>query len=247
MLSLLSWLVPVDIIGVVGRCAGIFVAFALGSHLLWRDVYWNVASKSGSVAVIWTIYLLAMRPLIFPTPTYVYLLPSRGLAENSATAPREMIPRRAFVVHHEGPNVITHPMITLHDNKAVDQLHNDHVEQYEEIDPGELPTGTEPLHFWITPATPWDEDYTISITSYEKQFTERVRVECTDQNIFIGMQVNSFPDGKLIFGCEDKGFRDFPDWKANDQPCSSLVGYDQEANLSPRPFALCKTPKRLET
>jgi hypothetical protein len=59
-------------------------------------------------------------------PTYVYLLPGRGLGENSAKAPREFVPRRVFVIQQSGPGALNNVQVTLHDNHARDQTAADY-------------------------------------------------------------------------------------------------------------------------
>jgi hypothetical protein len=53
----------------------------------------------------------------FAPSTYVYLMPGRGLAENSALSPKDMIPYRLFVVKEGGtPRVLNNVTVTLRDN-----------------------------------------------------------------------------------------------------------------------------------
>src|ERR1022692_4838783 len=110
----------------------------------------------------------------FVGPTYVYLTVGQRLGERSAQAPQDFVARRVFAVQRQGPNVLHNVTITLHDNRGIDQSYNDHVEHFEEIDPGPLPTGEETEHFWLEPATPWDEDYSVAITSHEVNLVENI-------------------------------------------------------------------------
>jgi hypothetical protein len=49
---------------------------------------------------------------------------------------------------------------------------------YPEIDPGESKlTSIRPKHFWFAPAKPWDEDYSVTISSQEGTFVERILVK----------------------------------------------------------------------
>jgi hypothetical protein len=113
----------------------------------------------------------------FAPPTYVYLLPGRGLGENSAQAPHELIPRRVFVLQQVGPGILHNVELTLQDNHAEGQTSAAHVENWQEVDPGESDLhNVQPKHFWFKPSTPWSEGYTIAIRSREKSFLERILV-----------------------------------------------------------------------
>jgi hypothetical protein len=53
---------------------------------------------------------------LFTPATYAYLLPGRGLGQNSARAPREFVLRRVFVLEQVGPKILHNVKVILHDN-----------------------------------------------------------------------------------------------------------------------------------
>jgi hypothetical protein len=157
---------------------------------------------AGTVSLVGAIVfplLIAGYKRWFAPQTYVYLFPGRGLGENSAQAPRELIPRRAFVLQQVGQEVLHNVRITLQDNHAMGQVSADHVETYPEIDPGESDQqNTQPKHFWFAPSTPWNEDYTVTIQSREKSMVERILVTGLSPPTPPGTSANPPPPPKVV-------------------------------------------------
>ena len=176
----------------------------------------------------------------FVGPTYVYLTVGQRLGERSAQAPQDFVARRVFAVQRQGPNVLHNVTITLHDNRGIDQSYNDHVEHFEEIDPGPLPTGEEPEHFWLEPATPWDEDYSVAITSHEVNLVENIAIGCTDKVGLFAIKVMVVGNPKALLTCRDENLKASTDWPEPQQSCSTVIPPSPsfEANLTPRPFVL---------
>jgi hypothetical protein len=120
---------------------------------------------------------------------------------------------------------------------------NERVETFTEIDPEPLPEGAQPPHLWVRPIKPWDEDYTIAITSRETSSTQRIRVGCSDQTreVFFAIRVVAVGKTSPQFTCRDQPFEGLSEWKSDKkQPCSSLVPPSPqfEAVLYPRPYIL---------
>jgi hypothetical protein len=131
ILALVLYWLPVN---TATRCLILFVAFCLGGHLIWTATSWHAFNKISAMSYLFVVYLMVIRPLIFPVPTFVYLLPGRGLGENTRDAPREMVARRVFYLEQQGPEILRHVTINLHDNNpATDQTAEDHTEQYLEM------------------------------------------------------------------------------------------------------------------
>jgi hypothetical protein len=149
------------------------VCFAAGFFIFADFIPWRRFVRFAIVVV----GVLAGYRLLFPPPTYIYLIPGRGLGENSKDAPRELIARRVFVVEQSGTDVLYDVEITLHDDHATDQTAKDHIEQIPEIDPHDLHLkNAQPKHFWFAPSTPWNESYTITILSRENSWIEKILV-----------------------------------------------------------------------
>jgi hypothetical protein len=181
--------------------------------------------------------------ILFPPVTYIYLIPGRGLGENTALSPKDMIPYRLFVVKEGGPQIVIHNVtVTLRDETDPTQANNERIEHFGEIDPGPLPEGAQPPHFWNRPLKPWDADYKIAFTSLEAASTERIRIGCSDASheVFLAIRILS-GNGKPMLSCRDQPFAHLPEWKSDDErSCSALVPPPPqfEATLYPRPYVL---------
>ena len=135
----------------------------------------------------------------FAPPTYVYLLPGRGLGENSDQARQEMIPRRLFTLMQVGSEILDNVQISLQDIHAMSEESSNHVENYSEVDPGESNrTDVQPKHFWFKPATPWTEDYLVAITSREESFSEHILVLGVAPKTTPGKPTNPPPAPKVV-------------------------------------------------
>ena len=186
---------------------------------------------------------------LFTPATYAYLLPGRGLGQNSAPAPREFVLRRVFVLEQVGPKILHNVKVILRDNHAKDQAQAHHIENYPQVDPRESGLkNVQPKHFWFKPSTPWDEDYTVTISSGEKLFLERILVrgfvpppgtpinpppppEVKAQTgdaplspemgkVEFAIRVTTSGSDTALFTCQDQDLIGQPDWR-NDpvQPC----------------------------
>ena len=130
----------------------------------------GIVCLAGAVAV--PIYEYWFTPL-----TFAYLLPGRGLGENSRNAPHEMIARRAFYLQQVGPDILYNVTVTLHDRHATDQMSADYSNIFPEVDPGESDRkGITPKHFWFRPSTPWNEDYSVTVSVGGMLWYERILV-----------------------------------------------------------------------
>ncbi len=177
-------------------------------------------------------------------PTYVYLIAGRGLGENSANAPQEMIERRVFVLQQSGSGTLHDVDVMLHDDHAIDQTATDHIDHYPEVGPEESHTGAPPKHFWFKPATPWNEHYSVLINSHETVIHEQIIVrgiqapnlppltnppappkvwlghgdsalEPEMGKVVIAIRVEDL-NQRLLFTCADKELREQIGWSKNE-------------------------------
>jgi hypothetical protein len=220
-------------------CVCTFVAAAL---IVVAYFLPNRRYKRLALGAIVTIGMVVVYRVLFSAITYIYLIPGRGLGENSALSPKDMIPYRLFVVKEGGPAVVLHNVtVTLRDEYDQSQANNERVEHFDEIDPNPLPQGAQLPHFWIQPLKPWDEDYIVALTSDETSSAERIRVGCSNKKNEVFFAIRVLSNGTPMLSCRDQPFAKLPEWKSDDeQPCSSLVPPSPqfEGSLSPRPYVL---------
>jgi hypothetical protein len=94
--------------------------------------------------------------------SFIFVAPGQALVECE---------RRAFFVRHRGVRTLPNTEITLWDNNAK----RGNVVKYAEIAPGTSDPAA-PKYMWWNPASPWDEDYTITATSGDVHISQRLIV-----------------------------------------------------------------------
>jgi hypothetical protein len=123
-------------------------------------------------------------------PTYLYIVPTHNLIDAE---------RRAFFITQVGPEPLSNIEIGLRDNKsgAIQS------EKYSEIDAGPQNPLT-PHYFWFTPSTPWDEDYTATITTAKRpRVIQRLIVRSTHHLIQFATDVRMDGSSKPLLECRD--------------------------------------------
>ena len=138
--------------------------------------------------------------------TYVYLFPVRNLLNGA----------RAFLVEHQGPQVLNNVDVSLWDNYQGNGLH----EHYPEIDPGPQ-NPMAPRVMWWHPSTSGKENYGILITSREGNFNEQVVVEILNGTRQIGAIVTLVGTSRILNECKDALLTSQLPWDQNAKPCSS--------------------------
>ena len=220
-LAIWFWYRPVESVGVLVRCLIILFGFGAAGHKLWQLLPFHQINKQRVLALLSVAYLLTIRPLVFPPPSNLYVIPSLGLGENSIESPQEFIPRRAFVVAKEGPIVFQHPIITLHDRAGGSPK----TVEYPEISDASI--GSSRFYFWWPVSTPWNEHYTITIDSHEGTFTEAIHIHCSATSAFISIRLVDDETHNLLFECDDEGFAKV--WK-HAPSCSSIIPKSEYSN-----------------
>jgi hypothetical protein len=131
-------------------------------------------------------------------PSYVYLTPTSGLIDCD---------RRAFVLKMVGPRALYNVDIALLDN----QSRTREAKHYPEIDPGSNPEL--PFYIWHSPSSPWNENYTVNITSRDTRSVQNIVLLSMQKQVQFAADI--FVDGKRIESCRDSGL-----------PSSYAVGSD---------------------
>lgn len=127
------------------------------------------------------------------TPSYIYLVPSHNLIDAE---------RRAFFVEHSGHRPLESVTIALLDNRS--GVTPVHIETYARIDSGSW-NPLAPRYFWFTPASLWDEDYTITITSSGNPRTnQRMVVRSTHHTLQFAVEVTIDGRPEPVFACRDR-------------------------------------------
>jgi len=170
-----------------------FLGFVLGgywlmdTHIFWASILFATALFQVSVGMwLWfgarwkrivklVIIVVAVALLAYfdygwikyaITPTYIYLVPTSELIDGE---------RRAFFVERSGPRTLQNVEVALLDQKSG----RVHVEKYSQIDPVQQ-NNLNPRYFWFTPSSPWDEAYTVTITSSQNpKVTQHLIVRST--------------------------------------------------------------------
>jgi hypothetical protein len=169
---------------------------ALSIRVIWK--WESTARRSNfvkiltSVCLLMVIVLLVREPLmnsfyLTVKPSFIFLMPGQELVECE---------RRAFIVKHVGARVLSNPEIVLWDNKG----QNGVVTKYSEISPGE-PDPAAPQYIWWNPMHPWDEDYTVTITSGNEKTIQHLIARSAQGQLRRATEV--FVNGKRVFACRD--------------------------------------------
>jgi hypothetical protein len=202
--------------------------FVARLFLRWsRDKNWVKFSRIVvSVAAATFLYFAATSIWLIAQPTYLYLVPTHNLINAE---------RRAFFVTQAGPQPLSNIEIALRDNKsgAVD------VEKYSEIAAGPQ-NPLAPRYFWFTPSTPWDEDYTVTITSSKKpRATQRLIVRSTHHLIQFATDLRVDGGSTPLFECRDSLLPASYQLALNSaQPCDKWMELSPEFEdkLQPAPY-----------
>jgi hypothetical protein len=120
--------------------------------------------------------------------TYAYLAPTAELMECE---------KRAFFVKIIGPRILSRVEVALKDNKSG----RTYVQPFPEIDSGPLRTDQ---YLWFSPSSPWDEDYTVTVTSRESHSSQRLIVRSTHHQIQFATQVAVEDEASPALSCRDK-------------------------------------------
>jgi len=120
--------------------------------------------------------------------TYVYLNPTAELMECQ---------KRAFFVKIIGPRILSRVEVALKDNKS-GQIY---VQSFPEIDPGPLRADQ---YFWFAPSSPWDEDYTVTVTSRETHSSQRLIVRSAHHRVQFATQVTVEDEASPALSCRDE-------------------------------------------
>ena len=120
--------------------------------------------------------------------TYIYLTPTAELMDCQ---------KRAFFVKIIGPQILSRVEVALKDNKSGQT----HAQSFAEIDPGPLRSDQ---YLWFVPSSPWDEDYTVTVTSRESHSSQRLIVRGTHHQIQFATQVAVEDEASPALSCRDK-------------------------------------------
>jgi hypothetical protein len=207
-------------------CALFFMA-RLFEH--WsRDRNWRKSLRLtvvGAVTVVF-LYFGAASIWLIAQPVYLYLVPTRNLIDAR---------RRAFFVEQVGPRPLTNIEIALRDNKSGAIQ----AEQYSEIDAAPQ-NPLAPHYFWFTPSTPWDEDYTVTITSSKKpRVIQRLVVRSTHHVIQFAADVRVDGRSTPVLECRDSLLPESYELaRASTQSCDEWMELSPEVEdkLQPAPY-----------
>jgi hypothetical protein len=202
--------------------------FVARLFLRWsRDRNW--VKSSGfvvAVAAATFLYFAATSIWLIAQPSYLYLVPTHNLINAE---------RRAFFVTRVGPQPLSNTEIALRDNKSGAIQ----VEKYSEIDGGPQ-NALAPRYFWFTPSTPWDEDYTVTITSSKKpRAIQRLIVRSTHHLIQFAADVRVDGRSTPLLECRDPLLPASYQLALNStQPCGQWMDLlpEFEDNLQPAPY-----------
>jgi hypothetical protein len=178
--------------------AGLFVVALLQLILgmwLWFGKAWKTYVKVCTAAALTAVSVsTCYRPFANALrPTYVYLIPTRNLIDAE---------RRAFFVQQVGPRAFDNVTIALVDNKA--GTARVQVQDYPKIDQGSGDS-LAPRYFWFRPSSPWDEDYTITVTSSgNPRLTQRMIVRNTHHVLQFAVEVRIDGVFQPAFTCRDR-------------------------------------------
>jgi hypothetical protein len=155
---------------------------------------YSVRSLSKLLAILLISLLLLLllsysvrRLAIASVRTYIYLVPTAGLMECQ---------KRAFFIKMIGPQVLYNVTVVLKDNKS-GQTYS---QTYTEIDPG---SQSSDMYFWFTPSSPWDEDYTATVTTRESHSSEKIVLRSVQQRPQFAMQITLDQNIKPTVACRD--------------------------------------------
>jgi hypothetical protein len=133
--------------------------------------------------------------------TYVYLIPTPGLVECQ---------QRAFFVKVHGPQHVSGLQITLKDNRS-GQIS---FRKYSDLD-----ADTASEYFWVTPFSPWNEDYTATIGAHGLHSSQTLSIHSFGGEIRLATSVTIPGDERPVQSC-----RDAPQGPGgNSQQCSDLL------------------------
>jgi hypothetical protein len=173
-------------------CWSAFALLILRIVWRWRGLsaFRNGAKLLLSAAALILIALFVFGPMkrtYYATvkQSYAYLAPHAYLYDCE---------RRAFLVKHEGASVLPDAEVVLWDNNA----QRGHAERYNVIGPD---SSIAPKLFWWDPSKPWDEDYTISITSGDFRVVQRLTIRSVRGKVQLASEVEL--NGKLVAKCRD--------------------------------------------
>lgn len=119
--------------------------------------------------------------------SFIFVAPGQALVECE---------RRVFFVKHSGARALPNTEVTLWDNNAK----RGNVVKYAEIGPG-TPDPAAPKYMWWNPASPWDEDYTITATSGDIHISQRLIVRSVAGKLQSASEVSM--NGKSVLRCRD--------------------------------------------
>lgn len=159
-------------------------------------------------------------------PTYLYVVPTRNLIDAE---------RRAFFVMQAGPQSLSNVEISIRDNKAGTVQR----EKFAEIDSGPQ-NPLAPRYIWLKPSTPWDEDYTVTVTSSKKpRAIQRLIVRGTHRLVQFATDISVDGKSTPVIECRDPLLPTSYDLaRSSDQSCDKLMGLpsDVEDRLEPSPY-----------
>ena len=119
--------------------------------------------------------------------TYIYLVPSAELMECQ---------KRALFIRVEGPQFLSNVEIALRDNKSGQTV----AKTYAEMGPGTRPSGE---YLWVYPSSPWDEDYTSTVTTRESRSSQRIILRSIQNQAQLATQI-TLDDAKTpTMSCRD--------------------------------------------
>jgi energy-coupling factor transporter transmembrane protein EcfT len=125
------------------------------------------------------------------TPTFLYLTPTHELIDCE---------RRAFFVNHSGFEVLQNVRVVIKDNKNGAVLPNDDYKTG--IEPGPQNPDA-PRYIWVKPSSPWDEDYTITVTGTKYRSVQEMVLRSTNQTVQFAVRITVDPMKKPVVSCRD--------------------------------------------
>jgi hypothetical protein len=140
-----------------------------------------------------------------------------------------------FFIQQVGPHHLTNIDIALRDNKSGTVQ----TEKYSEIELGRSNSLT-PRYIWFTPSTPWDEDYTATITSSRKATViQRLIIRSTHHAIQLAGDLRIDDVSRPPLECRDSLLPSSYELARNsDQPCDKWMDLSPETenHLRPAPY-----------
>jgi len=119
--------------------------------------------------------------------TYIYLVPTAELMECQ---------RRAFFVKVRGPQILYNAEIIVKDNES-GKIHS---ETYPEVDPSPR---SEDIYFWFVPSSPWNEDYTVTITTRDSHSSQHLIARSIQHQLQFATQITLDNEKKPTWACRD--------------------------------------------